>query len=86
MYANNSGLFLFPFFCLLLTTTSRSVVMKRLIVFVVCLLLSFENAYSFRLLVLPRHVDPPKHLNLQSREYVTYNLSPRQARQIIETR
>ena len=60
--------------------------MKRLIVVVVCLLLSFENAYSFRLLVLPRHVDPPKHLNLQSREYVTYNLSPRQARQIIETR
>ena len=56
----------------------------QLIVFVVCLLLS--NVHSFRLLVLPKEVEPPGNLNLKSHDYVTYNLSPRQARQIIETR
>ena len=73
--------------CLPLFSTSRSFKMKKLLIaFVVCCLNLGASVYSFRLLVLPKDIYPPEHLDLKSHEYFTYYLSSRQARQIIETR
>ena len=78
---------LFTSVCLPLFFTSRSFKMKKLLIaFVVCCLNLGASVYSFRLLVLPKDIYPPEHLDLKSHEYFTYYLSSRQARQIIETR